>query len=371
MANICLNMIVKNESAVITRCLNSVYKYIDYYVISDTGSIDSTKKRIRNFMNKCQINGKISNHKWINFADNRNLALDKIPKHVKYALFIDADDELMTVCEDKQWLYSLDQDIYYITKDINGVTHLVPFLIKINDPNIVWRWRSPVHNQLDCVKGIPSKAIISSDIIYIRSHQNEGAKTHKFLNDIREKYLHDATILESIPNRDVMQQFHLAQSYYNAEKWSLATQNYYKTINITNDPELIYYCKFKIGGCAIKLGYTTSRVKELLLNAHNQRPTRTEAIFELIKYYHDLKMYTDGYNLAKECIPLMKCIPTDTFLIDNNIHRHHFWDKYAVCACNSGHVKDAINALQTVLSLGWCNERCTRIYRDYLHQLQK
>ena len=44
---ICLNMIVKNESPVIERCLASVKKLIDYWVICDTGSTDGTQKLIQ------------------------------------------------------------------------------------------------------------------------------------------------------------------------------------------------------------------------------------------------------------------------------------------------------------------------------------
>jgi len=44
---ICLNMIVKSESAVIERCLASVRNHIDAWVIVDTGSTDDTKDKIR------------------------------------------------------------------------------------------------------------------------------------------------------------------------------------------------------------------------------------------------------------------------------------------------------------------------------------
>ena len=40
-------MIVKNESAVIKRCLDSVKEIIDYWVIIDTGSTDDTKEIIQ------------------------------------------------------------------------------------------------------------------------------------------------------------------------------------------------------------------------------------------------------------------------------------------------------------------------------------
>jgi len=40
---ITLCMIVKNESHVILECLNSIWKHINYWVISDTDSTDNTK----------------------------------------------------------------------------------------------------------------------------------------------------------------------------------------------------------------------------------------------------------------------------------------------------------------------------------------
>jgi len=49
-------MIVKNESRVITRCLDSVLPVIDYWVIVDTGSKDGTqeiiKKHLKNIPGK-------------------------------------------------------------------------------------------------------------------------------------------------------------------------------------------------------------------------------------------------------------------------------------------------------------------------------
>ena len=44
---LCLNMIVKNESKVIRRLLESALPIIDSYCICDTGSTDDTKEIIR------------------------------------------------------------------------------------------------------------------------------------------------------------------------------------------------------------------------------------------------------------------------------------------------------------------------------------
>ena len=40
---LCLNMIVRDESAVIERCLASVRPHVDHWVIVDTGSVDDTR----------------------------------------------------------------------------------------------------------------------------------------------------------------------------------------------------------------------------------------------------------------------------------------------------------------------------------------
>src|SRR5690242_19150411 len=70
---ICLNMIVKNESAVIRRCIDSVRPLIDYWVIVDTGSTDGTQKIIKNHLK--DIPGELYQRPWKNFEHNRNEAL--------------------------------------------------------------------------------------------------------------------------------------------------------------------------------------------------------------------------------------------------------------------------------------------------------
>ena len=52
MATICLNMIVKNESKIITRLFDSILPLIDTYCICDTGSTDNTVDIIEQYLNK-------------------------------------------------------------------------------------------------------------------------------------------------------------------------------------------------------------------------------------------------------------------------------------------------------------------------------
>ena len=74
---ICLNMIVKNESAIIERCLRSVLAVIDHYVICDTGSTDDTVKLIKDICARAGVSGEIHRAPFIDFGTSRNQALDQ------------------------------------------------------------------------------------------------------------------------------------------------------------------------------------------------------------------------------------------------------------------------------------------------------
>ena len=52
MSQLSLVMIVKNESKIIERCLDSIKPIIDSIIISDTGSTDNTIEIIDSFFKK-------------------------------------------------------------------------------------------------------------------------------------------------------------------------------------------------------------------------------------------------------------------------------------------------------------------------------
>ena len=52
-------MIIKNESKIITRMLDTVIDFIDHYVICDTGSTDNTIEVLENYFKDKNIQGKI------------------------------------------------------------------------------------------------------------------------------------------------------------------------------------------------------------------------------------------------------------------------------------------------------------------------
>jgi len=102
----CFNAMVKNESRTILRMLNSVYRYIDYWVIQDNGSTDGTQDIINNFFKEKGIPGFLYQiHEWRGHGWNRNHTLQEALKAdhgCDWILRVDADEQL-EVDEDFDW----------------------------------------------------------------------------------------------------------------------------------------------------------------------------------------------------------------------------------------------------------------------------
>jgi glycosyltransferase involved in cell wall biosynthesis len=87
MATISLCMIVKNEAAVLARCLDSIADLMDEIIIVDTGSTDATKEIAAEYTSK------IYDFKWENdFSAARNFSFSKA--NMEYIYTADADELL-------------------------------------------------------------------------------------------------------------------------------------------------------------------------------------------------------------------------------------------------------------------------------------
>lgn len=83
-----LCMIVKNEENNIAECLKKIKSFVDEIVIVDTGSIDNTKEKAKEFTDK------IFDFEWCNdFSKARNFSIEKASND--WILVLDADEFLV------------------------------------------------------------------------------------------------------------------------------------------------------------------------------------------------------------------------------------------------------------------------------------
>ena len=181
---ICLSMIVKNESHIITKTLDNLTSYIDFdaYFISDTGSTDNTMDIIRDFFRQKNIPGYIEQVKWKDFGFNRTLALQMAFNKTDYLFIFDADD---TIHGNFRMPRVLTHDAYQLKL---GESFVYLRTLIVNNRKR-WRYVGVLHEYITCVDKEESSYAIEGNY-YVESGRI-GSR-----NQDPNKYIKDAEVLE-------------------------------------------------------------------------------------------------------------------------------------------------------------------------------
>lgn len=271
---IALCMIVKNESHIIHECLNSIYKHIDYWVISDTGSTDGTQDIIKNFFAEKGIPGELHQDEWKNFGHNRTLALRYCDDKAEYAWMIDADD-----CVEGHFRFpkNMEADGYVIRMGRPEFSWWRTQIFKVDSK---WRYEGVLHEYPACEKENPILAKLEGN--YNINARTLGAR-NVGITPI-EKYRKDAEVLEKAlidePN-NTRYQFYLAQSYFDSQQWEKAEEAYLKRAQMGGWQEEVYYSLYRVAISRAMLDKPWPIVMASFLDAYNYRPIRAEPLVHI------------------------------------------------------------------------------------------
>ena len=336
---ICLNMIVKNESPVIKRCLETVKHLIDYRVIVDTGSTDGTQDVIKEFLS--QVPGELHERPWVNFGHNRNEAMQLAQGKGDYLLFIDADDRL--VFSEHFVMPELVDDAYCIYQKEAFLSvfreHHVFLLIR-NDGD--FKWEGVLHEFLRCDAGKKISLIhgVYNEYICDGSRSKDPDKITK---DIRT--LENA--IRENPN-DSRHVFYLARTYWSIRDYFPAMQYFEKRAKMEGDPQEVYYSLLYMGIAQRCLNYPSKTFIRTFCQAYLYRPSRAEALYELARYYVESKDFFLGYLVSSFClsIPASK----DNLFVESWVTDWGAPLYFFICARQLGRSQEAEWALQSLRS---------------------
>jgi len=278
---LCLNMIVKNESKVILRLLESVVSIIDYYCICDTGSTDNTRELITGFFHKKGIPGKIIEEPFRDFGYNRTVALkacESIP-NMDYILLLDADMVLTgPVLENPtEFKKGLTADAYYICQGTATFFYKNVRILKNYKGYSYW---GVTHEFVQTKEGTRYDYLDRSQI-FIEDIGDGGAKADKFERDIR--LLKKG--LEENPNND-RYTFYLANSLRDAGHINESIEMFQKRIEIGGWVEEVWHSYLSIGKCWKTLGEMEKAIVTWM-NGYQFYPKRIENLYEIIHYYRN------------------------------------------------------------------------------------
>jgi glycosyltransferase involved in cell wall biosynthesis len=336
-------MIVKNESHIIHECLNSVYKYIDYWVICDTGSTDNTKEIITNFFKEKGIPGEIHDHEWKNFGHNRTLAFRAAEGKADYAWVIDADDYLegeLILPETKQ------VDSYALRIKRGTFFWWRNQVFKLDSK---WEYKGVLHEYAACEKQNPVVTRLEGN--YNICARTMGGARNVGISPI-EKYSRDAIILEEALKEDpnnTRDQFYLAQSYFDSQQWDKSAQAYQRRVDMGGWEEEVFYSLYRIAMIAAITNKEFLEIKEKFLAAWNYRPIRAEPLYNIARLYRMINQPRLAYLYAimAKKMPFPKF---DILFIDEDIYKWQIDDEIAATAFYLHRFDEGIAATKSLLS---------------------
>jgi len=333
---LCLNMIVKNESRVIRRLLESVYDIIDAYCICDTGSTDNTIDIIESYFRDKNIPGKVIKEPFRNFEYNRSFALKACDEfEVDMVLLMDADmilwrNKKIDPSKFKQLLTT--HDAYYIFQGNDNMYYKNTRIVK-NRTGV--SYKGVTHEYVELPHNT-NQGVLVKDIIFIQDIGDGGAKSDKFERDVKllkdglletptnERYMfylaNSLKDLASVQNHQIESQIHsldnsckelnnLFKGTHSAlgliknlevlrksiqkEQESLrykllreAIEWYEKRIKAGGFWEEVWYSHYNIGHAYFHLGEVEKAIY-YFQKSFIQYPQRVENIYEIVKYYRE------------------------------------------------------------------------------------
>jgi len=343
-------MIVKNESKIISRLLNSVLPVVDALCICDTGSTDNTKELIAEFAEEHKLPCVVVEEPFKNFEYNRSFALKQCYERrdelgaPDFILLLDADMILEVGTFKKESL--VDIDLATLMQGNDNFFYKNTRLVRNTDQ---CKYLGVTHEYVSYPSEFRQKNIGRAEL-FIRDVGDGGAKDDKFERDIR-------LLLGGIEEDPKNERYHfyLANSYHDTRQHEKAIEYYHKRIELGGWREEVWYSWFRIGLCHKHLG-NKEKALYAWLQCYNVIPHRLENFHEILNYYinereyHLCKFFYDkAIELLAEHSKLGVHVE-DFLFLHNDVYTYLLTYQYTIFAAYLGikHInKEAVAVLNT------------------------
>ncbi len=342
-----LCMIVKNETAVIERCLDSVRPLVDYVLVEDTGSTDGTQQLIRDWLARNETPGAVIEEPWRDFAYNRSHVMAKLRERpdIDYALIIDADDKLVTEggFDPKAFKAGLGLDLYDIQIRHGGSRFTRPQLCANKLP---FCFKAVLHEYLEAPPGPISRGDAQGFYIETGRGGARNKNPRKYQDDAAA--LEKALLTEADPFLISRYTFYLAQSYKDCGEREKALANYRKRATLGYWAEEVFVSLYEAAKLMDALGEPAYEVIAACQRATGTSPSRAEALHYAARLCRAKGRNEEGYQLAKRglAIPL----PPGGLFVETWVYDYGLLDELAVNGYWSGHYRESLDACLTMLA---------------------
>ncbi|MFE2730630.1 glycosyltransferase [Streptomyces sp. NPDC059349] len=328
--SICLCMIVKNESAVIERCLASVRDLITTWVISDTGSTDGTQKIIRNALR--DIPGELHEEPWVDFGQNRSLNISHARGKADYLLLLDADHEI----RQDDALPPLTADAYMLRHE-GAFEYWIRRLVR---GDITWRYEGVTHEYLTADEPADQSKL---DALVIVDHADGGSRHDKSERDAR---LLSAELKRDPDNPRTV--FYLAQTMRDMGRKEEAIALFEGRAAMGGWPEEVYFSQFQAGVLKAETGDWPGAM-DAFVHAWETRPQRLEACYQLCSRLRSMGHYRAAHAFASA--GLDQPVPDDLLFVSPWVYRWGLLFEFSITAYCVGDWEGSYQACDRLLAM--------------------
>ena len=352
--SVTLCMIVKNEEHIIKECLESIYKHIDRYDISDTGSTDKTKEIIKEFFDEKGIPGEVYDIPWKGFGKSRTQAFENAKPHADYAWVIDADDRLQG---DFKYPKEMTADSYALNIHRGEFNWWRQQIFKLEAD---WEYVGVLHEYATSRKAVAGGFTASSTKLEGNYHidaRTMGDRTVQFGEDQAAKYTKDAeTLIDCLENPEnenyepdnLRYMFYTAQSYFDAQNYEKACEWYEKRAVKGGWEEEVWYCVYRIAICKCLLKKPWEEAQDHFLQAWNIRPSRPEPLYHLARIHRQNGNPRLGYLFAMQANKIPPPL-NDILFLAHDIYDWMILDEVASSAWPAGDMIAGLEASNKLL----------------------
>ncbi|WP_328763207.1 tetratricopeptide repeat-containing glycosyltransferase [Streptomyces sp. NBC_00272] len=334
---ICLCMIVKNESSVIERCLDSVRDLIDTWVISDTGSTDGTQELIRSALR--EIPGELHEEPWTDFGHNRSLNIAHARGKADYLLLLDADHVLRRGGP----LPPLTAQSYMLRHE-GATEYRIKRLVRGDLP---WRYEGVIHEYLTCDQpgeydqrpGFQQNL----DALSIEDHADGGFRHDKFERDAR---LLGAALKQDPSNTRTV--FYLAQTMRDMGDSAEAIRLYERCAAMGGWAEEVYFALLQVGVLKADAGDWPAAM-DALSRAWESRPYRLEACYELASRLRMLGRHHAAHAITTAVLD--RPAPADLLFVQPWVYEWGLLFEHSITAYWVGDMEASLRACDRLLAL--------------------
>jgi len=365
-----LTQIMKDESHVAERMLDSIKNIVDGICIIDTGSTDNSIELVKSWGEKNGVETYVFERPFDDFEKSRNFSIQKAKdiflskndNHTYYGFWIDFDEQM--VLHENFNKSKIDKDLYMFNTFIGQMKYTRNELYRLDKP---FRFYGPVHEFIVCDDQNISSGLMEG------LHINVSMDGNSWQSNIPSKYLSHSHKLEAYiaENRqDPRWIFYTAQSYHdsasmpnnpeeNKERLRRSIKYYKERTERTDGyAEEIYYAHYRMGSIMKTLEEPWNLTMQQCLKAYAVDPLRGESIKLIIDYYLQMGEWNLAYLYTKfgyENFHNKNPYPTRLLFVEESLYTWKFAEAHAAACFYTGRKDEAKKVYQQMVVLTQTN----------------